>query len=259
VRPRLSKAAIVCALASLGISSALAQKPAPPAPSDQKKSPAKPSINADDSREATVIEQLRASFKFQNDGTGQAILYARVRIQSPQSVQAWGQLIFTYDSASDRPHVDFVRVHKPDGRVVTAGPDAVQDLSSPVQRVAPMYSDLRQLHEAQLSAATLATVGTAQVALTTSLPNYWETMGWIKFKQNDLKSAKAYISAAWMINDDATIGDHLGQIYENEGRKDDAIHAYALALNCSHPPPETRGRLAALVGDKKVDSEIAAV
>ncbi len=112
--------------------------------------------------------------------------------------------------------------------------------------------------EAQLNAATLATISPAQAELTMALANYWDTMGWIKFKENHLASAEEYIAAAWMVDDDAAIGDHLGQIYEKEGRKKEAVHAYALALLCPHPLPETRGRLAALIGEKKVDAAIAA-
>lgn len=100
----------------------------------------------DYSKEGSVIQQDRTSFTFQNDGSGDEIQYASVRIQSPQAVQAFGQLVFTYSSASDKISVDFVRVHKPDDRVVTASADAVQDLSSPVERVAPMYTDIRQIH-----------------------------------------------------------------------------------------------------------------
>ena len=106
-----------------------------------------PAASAPDySKEASVIEQSRTSFKFENDGSGDEIQYARIRIQSPQALQAWGQLIFTYSAASDKVSVEFVRIHKPDGHVVTAGPDAVQDLNSPVERIAPMYTDIRQIH-----------------------------------------------------------------------------------------------------------------
>jgi tetratricopeptide (TPR) repeat protein len=108
------------------------------------KAPAAPA--QDYSKEASVIEQSRNSYKFENDGSSDEIQYARIRIQSPQALQAWGQLIFTYSAASDKISVDFVRVHKPDGHVVTAGPDAVQDLNSPVERIAPMYTDIRQIH-----------------------------------------------------------------------------------------------------------------
>lgn len=98
------------------------------------------------SKEASVIQRERTSFTFQNEGSGDEVQYASVRIQSPQAVQAFGQLVFTYFANSDKMSVDFVRVRKPDGRIVTAGPDAVQDLSSPVERVAPMYTDIRQVH-----------------------------------------------------------------------------------------------------------------
>lgn len=117
-------------------------RPAAVAPPEGVAPPSTP----DYSSEASVIEQSRTSFQFENDGSDDEIQYAKIRIQSPQALQAWGQLVFTYSAASDKISVDFVRVHKPDGRVVTAGPDAVQDLSSPVERVAPMYTDIRQTH-----------------------------------------------------------------------------------------------------------------
>lgn len=101
---------------------------------------------SDYSNEGSVIEQARTSFTFQDDGSYIELQYARVRIQNPQAVQAWGQLIFTYSAVNDKISADFVRVHKRDGHIATAGPDAVQDLSSPVERIAPMYTDIRQIH-----------------------------------------------------------------------------------------------------------------
>ncbi|MGB6820820.1 MAG: tetratricopeptide repeat protein, partial [Candidatus Acidiferrales bacterium] len=113
--------------------------------------------------------------------------------------------------------------------------------------------------EAQLGAASLDTVGPVQAGLVTSLSAYWDTMGWIKFKQGDVKAAEDYVSSAWMLNDHSDVGDHLGQIYEKEGRRPDAIHTYALTLDCLQPPIETRGRLAALIGNAKVDAEKSSV
>jgi tetratricopeptide (TPR) repeat protein len=109
--------------------------------------------------------------------------------------------------------------------------------------------------EAQLDAASLDTVGPVQAGLVTSLSAYWDTMGWVKFKQGDMNAAEAYVHAAWMLTDASDMGYHLGQIYEKEGRRADAIHTYALTLDCLEPPVETRGRLAALIGDAKVDAE----
>jgi hypothetical protein len=44
------------------------------------------------------------------------------------------------------------------------------------------------------------------------------------------------------------VGDHLGQIYEKQGRKADALRTYAQALAATRPVPETKGRLVALAG-----------
>jgi Tfp pilus assembly protein PilF len=118
----------------------------PPKAASPAKLPSAATAAPDYSKEGSVIQQERTSFTFQNDGSGDEVQYANIRIQSAQAVQSFGQLVFNYSAASDKISVDFVRVHKPDGRVITAGADAVQDLSSPVERVAPMYTDIRQIH-----------------------------------------------------------------------------------------------------------------
>jgi tetratricopeptide (TPR) repeat protein len=107
---------------------------------------AAPSPPADYSQESSVIEQARSSMRFENDGSSNQVVYVRVRVQKAEGAQAWGQLVFSYSSANEKIHADYVRVHKPDGTVVTAGADAIQDLSSPIEREAPAYSDIRQIH-----------------------------------------------------------------------------------------------------------------
>ena len=87
------------------------------------------------------------------------------------------------------------------------------------------------------------------------LAAYWDTMGWVKFQQGDLPRAHKYIGAAWELCKFPEIGDHLGQIYEKEGRKSDATLQYEIVLTSSVPMPDTRTRLAALVGDEtKIDA-----
>ena len=106
----------------------------------------KPATPADYSQEALVFEQVRSLLRFEDDGTGRRELYMRVRTQSEAGVQQYGQLVFGYNSANERADVAFVRVRKADGSVVATPPEAVQDLSAPVQRVAPIYTDFRQKH-----------------------------------------------------------------------------------------------------------------
>jgi len=117
----------------------------PPAPAK----PADSSIEAkarDYSPEAFVIEQLRAHYRFEADGTGRKEISARIRVQSEAGLQQWGQLQVGYNSANERVEIPYVRVLKQDGTVVKAGDDAVQDLSAPVEREAPVYTDYRQKH-----------------------------------------------------------------------------------------------------------------
>jgi tetratricopeptide (TPR) repeat protein len=100
----------------------------------------------DYSQEAFVIEQLRSSYRFESDGTGRKESVARIRVQSEAGVQQWGQLQVGYNSANERVEIPYVRVLKEDGSIVKAADDAVQDLSAPVEREAPVYTDYRQKH-----------------------------------------------------------------------------------------------------------------
>ncbi|MGA7379298.1 MAG: DUF3857 domain-containing protein, partial [Terriglobales bacterium] len=98
------------------------------------------------SKQPFVTEQVKARFRFENDGRGREEQVLRVRVQSEAGVQRWGQLRFGYNAASESFEIPYVRVMKQDGSVVTAGADAVQELSEPVQRIAPVYTDYREKH-----------------------------------------------------------------------------------------------------------------
>ena len=97
-----------------------------------------------------------------------------------------------------------------------------------------------------------------ELPLVPSLVAYWDTLGWVYFTDGNLDKAEKYVSAAWGLGHHGEVGDHLGQIYEKRGEKDRALQTYALALSGDRPVPETRGRLATLVGgDSKVDAAVA--
>src|SRR5437588_10425865 len=89
---------------------------------------------------------MHSHYRFEADGTGRKETTARIRVQSEAGVQQWGQLQEGYNSANERVEIPYVRVLKEDGTVVKAGDDAVQDLSAPIEREAPVYTDYRQKH-----------------------------------------------------------------------------------------------------------------
>ncbi|HWR36139.1 MAG TPA: DUF3857 domain-containing protein [Clostridia bacterium] len=100
----------------------------------------------DYSREAFVTEELKTYYRFEEDGTGVRTMTARLRVQSEAALAELGQLVFGYSSANERINLGYVRVRKADGSVITAADTAVQDMTSPVAREAPVYTDFREKH-----------------------------------------------------------------------------------------------------------------
>ncbi|HEU5402268.1 MAG TPA: DUF3857 domain-containing protein, partial [Terriglobales bacterium] len=124
------------------------EKPLPNAP--EKSAPpqagSKAETIADYSQEAYVFEKLETVYRFENDGRGYRRQTGRCRVQSEAALAALGQLVFAYNSATENMKINYVRVIKKDGSVVNAGASAVQDMTSPVAREAPVYSDLHEKH-----------------------------------------------------------------------------------------------------------------
>jgi tetratricopeptide (TPR) repeat protein/transglutaminase-like putative cysteine protease len=101
------------------------------------------STNSD---EAAIFERILNRVRFENDGTEVSETEAVVRIQSQAGVEEFGQLVFGYSSATEKLEVEYVRVRKPDGRVVVTPESTAQDFAPDVLKEAPMYSDYRQRH-----------------------------------------------------------------------------------------------------------------
>ncbi len=97
-----------------------------------------------------------------------------------------------------------------------------------------------------------------ELGLVPSLIAYWDTLGWVYFSEGNLDKAEKYVSSAWQLGHHGEVGDHLGQIYEKQGKKDLALRTYALCMSGLRPIPETRDRLASLAGgNAKVDATVA--
>jgi tetratricopeptide (TPR) repeat protein/transglutaminase-like putative cysteine protease len=102
--------------------------------------------------------------------------------------------------------------------------------------------------ESDLSTVTLDKLTPRDLARTASLATYWDTLGWVFFARGDVNRAERFVEAAWRLDFRGEAGDHLGQIYEKQGKKPEAARMYAMSLAAGHPPAETRRRLEALAG-----------
>ena len=121
--------------------------PTSPAPQNGTPSAAAPSsLPPDYAQEPFVIEKYYSTARFENDGTGERDLNVRIRVQSDAGVQALGELVFGYSDANEKMDVRSVVVHKADGTTVTAGPDAVKEMTAPIARDAPVYTDYKEKH-----------------------------------------------------------------------------------------------------------------
>jgi len=106
--------------------------------------------------------------------------------------------------------------------------------------VSATTANLRNVDLAHLSIEDLQAVS--------NLGIYWDTLGWVHFQKGDLKEAEQYVRAAWLLNQHGEVADHLAQIAQKLGEKDQAIHFYSLSIGAAHSVPETRSRLLALLG-----------
>lgn len=130
-----------------GSSNAQSQSHEQPGPKPVTTEKTPPQEKAPDySQEAVVLEQFKMFYRFEKDGTGQRELNVRVRVQTEAGLERFGQLIFPYSSANESFDVDFIRVRKADGTVINAAASDIQDLTAPIAREAPVYTDSRQKH-----------------------------------------------------------------------------------------------------------------
>jgi TonB family protein len=97
--------------------------------------------------------------------------------------------------------------------------------------------------EQTMAAANLANLDKADFEAVNMVAAEWDTLGWIYFHQNDLAQAEKYVGAAWQLGQQAAVADHLGQIYQKQGKKTLALHMWNLAVAADHKDEEVREHL----------------
>ena len=118
----------------------------PSGPKVPEATPTPKSSEEDYTKQAYVYELYREKWHFEADGSGQEETTVRIRVQSDAAIKGWGQLVFGYNSENEKLDVNYARVRKPDGKVIETPLDSVRDMTSSVEREAPVYTDFREKH-----------------------------------------------------------------------------------------------------------------
>ncbi|HLI62963.1 MAG TPA: tetratricopeptide repeat protein, partial [Terriglobales bacterium] len=112
--------------------------------------------------------------------------------------------------------------------------------------------------ETQLGDVTLDNLRLQDLDTTQLLFAVWDTRGWVDFKRGNLDAAEKFILPAWQAGGAGDEAEHLGEIAEKRGHRDQAIDYYRLALAAEDSTPEARAKLTAM-GVKDIDSRMASV
>jgi hypothetical protein len=100
----------------------------------------------------------------------------------------------------------------------------------------------------------------AGMRVTFFLSLVWDTLGWVYFQQGDVKRAESLVRAAWLLGEEQLVAEHLGEIYEKEGKIEQAAHAYedALAVSSAVKPIPGLPTTDSMNAGRKQEEEIIA-
>ena len=87
----------------------------------------------------------------------------------------------------------------------------------------------------ETSSLSLTSITDQQMKKMVEVAQIWDRMGWVAFKAGDLVVAEKYSLAAWKFSEDPIAGDHLGRIYERQGKLAAALDVYQLAQTRAYP------------------------
>ena len=108
-----------------------------------------------------------------------------------------------------------------------------------------------QLRDVNLDNLRMQDLGTTQLLFA-----LWDTKGWVEFKRGAADAAEQYITAAWLAAASGDEAEHLGEIYQKQGNRDQAIRYYFASLAGDRPSPDARTHLAQLGITGNLDARI---
>lgn len=95
--------------------------------------------------------------RLEADGTGTRTYRQIVQILTPEAAERWGEQSFGYSTDREKLTLNWARVIKPDGTVISEKPVHEQESLAPVAMEAPVYSD-EKLHRISLGGVAPGTI-----------------------------------------------------------------------------------------------------
>jgi len=95
--------------------------------------------------------------RIEADGRGTRTFRQVIQILTQQAAEQFGEQVFSYSSSREKLTVNWLRVVRPDGSVVSARATHEQESDAPTALESPVYSDAR-LHRATLGGVTPGTL-----------------------------------------------------------------------------------------------------
>jgi len=95
--------------------------------------------------EALVIERSETTFKYNADGTGERIIFVRMKVQSEAGARQFSVISLPFAAATDVPKLESLVVHHPDGTSTETPASDGMEMPAPISQQAPLYSDLKML------------------------------------------------------------------------------------------------------------------
>jgi transglutaminase-like putative cysteine protease/tetratricopeptide (TPR) repeat protein len=184
-----------------------------------------------------AVEPLQAALKTDPDNTRIGLRLAEALLRAGKKPEGEALIL------QMRPRLS-------DGRSMNLAAWALVDTDTNLplaQQLAEKATSDLESHSQEFSLSSLSDDDLRRVD---TLGAAWDTLGWVYFRSGDIARAEKFVNASWMLLQHAAAADHLGQIFEKEGKPAAAIHAYELALAVQHNLPETRDRLTKLQGEK---------
>ena len=87
--------------------------------------------------------------------------------------------------------------------------------------------------QARTAKITLASLSKDDLRQMPTLAAYWDTLGWVYFREGKLHEARKYEAASFALDQQAVVVDHMGQIDAKLGQRSKAIREEAAAVSLS--------------------------